>query len=50
LGFQQKLAAGFAALSQDAPDRCIPVSAEGSQDAVAARIWDAVDSHLRQKA
>jgi len=50
LGFQQKLAAGFAAISQDAPDRCIPVSAEGSQDVVAARIWDAVDSHLRHRA
>lgn len=50
LAFQKKLAAGFAALAKDQPARCIRVSAEGSQEAVAARVWDAVAPCLSQDA
>jgi len=46
LGFQTRLAEGFRALAQSAPDRCCLVDASGEPEDVAARVWDAVKDRL----
>jgi dTMP kinase len=46
LAFQQRLRAGFRALAQEAPERCVLIDAAQEADAIAAAIWDAVSHRL----
>lgn len=41
LAFQERLSAGFAALVQEAPARCVAISGAGSEAEVGARVWAA---------
>lgn len=47
LAFHEKLRAGFRALAQGEPDRCVLIEATAPRDEVAARIWDDVARRLR---
>lgn len=47
LDFHEKLRAGFRALAQGEPDRCVLIEATAPREEVAARIWDAVAKRLR---
>lgn len=44
--FHRRVAAGFAALAAADPARWVVVDAEGSAEAVAQRVWEAVSSRL----
>jgi len=46
LAFHQRLRAGFADTARDHPDRCRLIDATGSIDAVATRVWAAVQPIL----
>lgn len=48
LGFQERLRAGFETLVADAPGRCVPVSAQGSEAEVASRVRAAFDTFRTQ--
>lgn len=48
LGFQERLRAGFDQLLIDAPERCVPVSAQGSEAEVATRVRAAFDTFRAQ--
>jgi len=45
LDFHERVAAGFAAMAADEPDRFRMVDADGEPPAVAERVWDAVAAH-----
>ena len=42
LEFQQKLRAGFLALAEEAPERCVVIDAQGEPDDIASRLLEAV--------
>ena len=44
MDFQQRLAAGFRALAQEAPARCRLIDGRGTPDEVAGRVWRAVSA------
>ncbi|MEO1151741.1 MAG: dTMP kinase [Pseudomonadota bacterium] len=44
--FQARVAAAFVDIANAAPDRCALVSAEGSPDDVATRLWQVVETRL----
>ncbi|QQQ18921.1 dTMP kinase [Brevundimonas vitis] len=46
LAFHQRLRDGFLAIARAHPDRCVVLDATGSEDEVAARVWDAVTARL----
>jgi dTMP kinase len=46
LAFHQRLRAGYRAIAESAPDRCVLIDASGSEDAVAAEIRSAVHARL----
>lgn len=45
-GFQTRMRAAFREIAAEWPERCIIVDAEGDADAVAARVWAAVEPRL----
>jgi dTMP kinase len=46
LAFHQRLRAGYRAIAESAPERCVLIDARGSEDAVAAEIRSAVHARL----
>jgi dTMP kinase len=46
LAFHQRLREGFLAIARAHPGRCVVLDATGSEDEVAARVWDAVTARL----
>lgn len=46
VAFHERLRAGFLAIARDHPERCQVVDADGDEDAVAERVWNAVDARL----
>ena len=46
LAFHQRLRAGYRAIAESAPERCVLIDASGSEDAVAAEIRSAVHARL----
>jgi dTMP kinase len=44
--FHERLRAAYLDIARREPERCVVLSAEGDQDAVAARIWDVVAARL----
>ena len=44
--FHEALRAAFLEIAQGAPDRCVVIDADATEDEVAARIFDAVDQRL----
>ena len=46
LEFQQKLRAGFLALAEEAPERCVVIDAQGEPDDIASRLLEAVRARL----
>ena len=50
LDFHQKLRAGFRALAESEPDRCVLIDATAPRAKVAAQIWSIVEARLRKAA
>lgn len=46
LAFHQRLRDGFLAIARTHPGRCVVLDATGTEDEVAARVWDAVTARL----
>ena len=46
LSFHERVRLGFLEIAKSAPQRCEVIAANGDQDAVAARVFAAVDQHL----
>jgi dTMP kinase len=47
MDFHEKLRAGFRALAESEPDRCILIDATAPRSEVAAQIWSVVERRLR---
>lgn len=46
LEFHERLRRGFLDIAAGHPERCVVIDADGDQDAVAARVWSAVEARL----
>jgi dTMP kinase len=50
LEFHEKLRAGFRALAESEPDRCVLIDATAPRSDVATQIWSIVEQRLRPQA